>query len=401
MPYYYWRGVNIFGDMKKGKAFARSVNDLDKTLFSRNIAIISCKNSKIRRFFNKISQDNIIHFFRQLAILLDAGVRLPDALMILCNQARNMRLKQVIFLLELDVLEGFSLSKALSKQAQLFDAMIIQIVQVGQESGNLGACLHQLSDYLQERRAFYKKIKSAAILPLITLAFFFMVTFAIFAFVVPKFADVFASIGKDLPPLTKTILRVSEFLRSNLFLFALVFTGSLLVLTKKYLVYFKCTKIKRAIDKACINLPFLGEIYRNSFLVHFLRSISMLLKSGVRLVPAIYIAKSSIKNSVIKSQVCKLEQDVYAGSSLSQSMVDYGDILFPQDLVSVVKVGEETGQLHVMLDKAADMYWQKISRSILFFTTIFQPLLMIMLGLLITLLIFAIYVPIFGLASLV
>ena len=159
--------------------------------------------------------------------------------------------------------------------------------------------------------------------------------------------------------------------------------------------------VKNFTDKLYINMPFVGEIYRQSFLVHFLRSVSLLLKSGVRLVPAINISKNAIKNSVIRLQVYNLELDVNAGSSLSESMVNYGDKLFPQDLIAIVKVGEESAMLDVMLERAACMYWQKISRSIFFFTTIFQPLLMIMLGLLITLLIFAIYIPIFGLANVV
>lgn len=229
-------------------------------------------------------------------------------------------------------------------------------------------------------------------LPAITLGFFLLITFVIFAFVVPKFADVFASIGKELPPLTQYVLGVSNFLRSNMFIVLLLSGILFLLLLRKYT---KVLAIKKVFDNVGVNI----SVYRETFLVNFLRSISMMLKGGVRLVPALHIASSSIKNSNIKLCVEKLEHDVYAGSSLSQSMIDYGGKLFPQDLIAIVKVGEETGKLGVMLDKAADMYHQKISRSILFFTTIFQPLLMIMLGLLITLLIFAIYIPIFGLAS--
>jgi len=392
MPYYSWQGVNIFGDVKKGKAFARSDKDLDQMLFSRNIALIGYKNIKIYRFFGKISAEDKIHFFRQLAVLLDSGVRLPDSLMIICDQAKNVRLKELVFNIEVDILHGVALSESLSKYPDIFDDVMIQIIKVGQESGKLGACLLQLSDYLEEKQKFYKKLQSASILPIITLGFFLIITFVIFAFVVPKFADVLSSIGKDLPTLTQYILKISEFLRSNIFIFFLLFFVSFVFLIKKYV---KIPAIKKLSDKTSVNI----SIYRESFLVTFLRSISMMLKGGVRLVPAIHIASSSIKNKIIKSQIEALGRDVYAGSSLSQSMIDYGGKLFSQDLIAIVKVGEETGQLGIMLDKAADIYQQKISRSILFFTTIFQPLLMILLGLLITLLIFAIYVPIFSLAS--
>lgn len=398
MPYYIWQGVNIFGDVKRGKNFARSYGDLDKILFARNIAMISCKQSRISSLFNRISTDDKINFFRQLSVLLDAGVRLPDALMILCDQMNNIKFKQIIFQIESDILQGLSFSKSLAKYPKTFDQMIVQIVKVGQESGNLAVSLLQLSDYLDERQAFYKKLKSASALPLITLGFFIVVTYSIFAFVVPKFADLFASMGKDLPPLTKTILKISLFLRSNIFILMFLFFVFIIFIIQKYL---KIPAIKKTSDIVTINLPLFGEIFMQSFLVYFLRSISILLKGGVRLVPAIAISKDSIKNGFIKSQVHKLERDVFAGSSLSQSMIDYGGKLFPQDLIAIIKVGEETARLEIMLEKAAQMYQQKINRSILFFTTIFQPLLMIILGLLITLLIFAIYVPIFGLASVV
>ena len=122
---------------------------------------------------------------------------------------------------------------------------------------------------------------------------------------------------------------------------------------KKIREFVREQKIKNFLDKITIHLPILGEIYIQSFLVYFLRSVSMLLEGGVRLVPAIRIAKSSIKNNCIASQVGKLEQDVCAGSSLSQSMIDYGGKLFPQDLVAIVKVGEESALLHIMLERAA------------------------------------------------
>jgi len=398
MPYYSWRGVNVFGDTKKGKTFARSDTDLDKVLFGRNVALLSASNIKIRSFFYRISPEDKIHFLRQLAVLLDSGVRLPDALTILCDQVKNIQLKQVIFNVESDVLQGISFSEALAKQSNIFNEVVVQVVKVGQESGNLSKCLHQLSDHMEARRAFYKKIKSASILPLITLAFFFIVTFSLFAFVVPRFADVFSSLGKELPPLTKFILKISAFLRSNIFLFAVAFIFLFVFLIRKYV---KVKALKRMSEKMCINAPMFGQMYRQSFLVNFLRSVSMLLKGGIRLVPAIEISKSSIKNDFIKHKVCKIKQDVCAGSTLSQSMTDYGGSIFPQDLVAIVKVGEETACLDTMLDKAADMYQGKVNRSIMFFTTIFQPLLMITLGLLITLLIFAIYVPIFSLSSVV
>ena len=398
MPYYSWCGVNVFGDIKKGKVFARSDKDLDQLLFSRNIALLSNKKIKVRTFLNSISSGDKILFFRQLAVLLDSGIRLPDALAILCNQVKNIYLKKVVFNVEVDVHCGVSFSDALAKQSHIFDALEIQVVKVGQESGSVSKCLLRLADHMEQRRAFRKKLKSAAILPLITLAFFFVVTFALFAFVVPKFADIFSSLGKDLPFLTHMVLKVSAILRSNIFIFTVVLILVFIFLIRRYV---SLRIFKPISDNFYLNAPVFGQLYRQSFLVYFLRSVAMLLKGGVRLVSAIEISKHSISNCFVKEKISNIKQDVFAGSTLSQAMTDFGGAIFPQDLVAIVEVGQESACLGRMLDRAADIYQEKINRSIMFFTTIFQPLLMIVLGLLITLLIFAIYVPIFSLASLV
>jgi len=398
MPYYRWRGVNIFGDRKKGKSFARSKQDLDTVLFGRNIAMISCKDCKIWKLFGSVSMEDKINFFRQLSVLLESGVRLPDALRILCEQVENILFRQIIFALESDIQEGVSFGDALQKYPEIFNDLMIKMARVGQESGGLGASLKQLTLYIETKKDFRKKLKSAAILPMITLAFFSFIAISIFIFVVPKFADIFSSMNKELPVVTRIVLNISTFLRSYTFIFGVIFFALFILLIKKYI---KKPLASTATEMVLIRLPLIGDIIRQSFLVYFLRSVSMLLESGMRLLPAIDIAKKSFKSSLLKKHLETLELDVFSGSSLSQSINDYPGLLFSQDLVAMVRVGEETGALGLMLKKAADMYQEKVDRSILFFTTIFQPLLMIFLGLLIALLIFAIYVPVFNLASVV
>jgi len=396
MPYFKWRGVNIFGDFRHGKVFARSEEDLDSILFSRNISLISCSRARMWLMFSRVSGDDKINFFRQLSALIGAGVCLPDALSILGDQVDNIRLSQIIFNLESDIQEGVSFSSSLSKHPEVFDDLMIKMVRVGQASGNLSGSLGQLGDYLAIKYSFYKKLRSAAMLPLITLLFFLFVTLSIFIFIVPKFADLFKSLNKELPPLTSVILGVSSFFRSNSFIFLVSFLALLILFLRKY---FRNVTDNNLVEKLFLKLPVVGTIIKQSFLVYFLRSISMLLESGVRLIPAIIISKKTLGNSLLRQHIEGLEQEISDGNSLSQSMEDYHALLFSQDVVSLVRVGEEIGRLDVMLKKAANMYQDKVDRSILFFTTIFQPLLMILLGLLITLLIFAVYVPVFNLAD--
>jgi len=398
MPYYRWHGVNLFGEDKKGKLFARSETDLDSILFSQKIALISCRKAKIWSFGGSISIDDKIYFFRQLGILTNAGVRLPQALQIVGAQSDNLLLKQLIFCVESDIQEGIAFSKALEKHETIFSNVMVTMVHIGQEAGDIGASLFKLADYLEKRREFYKKLRSATVLPLITFAFFALITMTIFLFIVPKFADVYKSLNKEIPAVTKTVLHISSFLRSNLFFLSLVFMFLFILLMRRYM---KHEKRKKLFDSFFINFPLTGPLTKNSCLVHFLSSTSLLLESGMHLLPAVGISKRSSKNSIVERQITILESEICSGSLLSESMLDYPGILFTQDLVAMIKVGEETGQLGLMLKKAADIYQEKVNRSILFFTTVFQPLLMIFLGLLITLLIFAIYVPVLSLSNVI
>jgi len=398
MPYYRWKGINLFGDAKRGKSFARSEDDLDSLLFDRNIAMLSCKNCKIWSFLGSISNEDKINFFRQLSVLLESGVRLPDALRILGEQSENILFGQIVFALESDIQEGVSFGDALGKHPQIFDDLMVKMANVGQESGNLGSSLKQLTSYLEIKQDFRKKLRSASALPMITLAFFVFITMSIFVFVVPKFADIFRTMNKELPTITRVILKISEFLRSYQLFIGLGILVAFIFLARKYI---KKPVLQPVVEMILVRFPLTGSLIKQTSLVYFLRSVSMLLQSGMRLLPAIEITKKSFESSLLKNHLEMLQQDVYAGSSLSQSMTDYPGLLFSQDLVAMVKVGEETGSLGLMLQKAADMYQDKVDRSILFFTTIFQPLLMICLGLLIALLIFAIYIPVFSMADVV
>lgn len=396
MAYFKWRGIDMTGTIRVGKTFARSEKDLNSMLLDREIALLSQTPVRPWLFARSIRLDAKIHFFRQLAVLLDAGVMLPEALQILGSLVSNMRLREVIASIASDVQEGLPLSDSLQGYPDIFDSLMVRMIRIGQEAGRLGHALEQLGDYLETTQAFRKKLKSAAILPLLTFAFFLAITFAIFVFVIPQFADIFRSMKKELPQITTIVIKISSVLRSNIVIFIAI---GLILLVLSIRQYMKSPHGKITIDKLVLRVPGFGDLVKNSSLVYFLHSVSMLLGSGVRLLQAMNISNCSVKNSVVHAQVAQIEKEVAAGSSLSQSMNRIPGSLFEQDLVAITKVGEESGRLGPMLKKAAAIYQAKVDRSIAFFTTIFQPLLMIILGLMITMLIFAIYLPVFSLSN--
>jgi len=398
MAYFKWRGIDLTGTIRSGKTFARSENDLNSMLIDREIAMLLCFPARPWLHTRPITLAVKIHFFRQLAVLLQAGVLLPEALDILGDLISNMRLREVICSIVADVQEGLPLSEALKRYPNIFDSLMVRMVRIGQEAGALGHALDQLGDYLATTQSFRKKLKSAALLPLLTLSFFVIVAVVIFTVIIPRFADIFMSMKKELPYVTKLVINMSALLRSRAIL---ILVAALVLLVVVLRQCAKSVRGKMIIDKIVLHLPWFGDLVKNSSLVYFLHSVSLLIGSGVQLLKAMNVSNKSIKNSVLRFHVAQLEKEVAAGNSLSQSIKRMPGSLLEQDLVAMVKVGEESGSLGLMLKKAAIIYQGKVDRSIAFFTTIFQPLLMIILGLLITLLIFAIYLPIFNLSDIV
>ncbi len=398
MAYFKWHGVDLTGTTREGKAFARSQQDLDTLLFKQEIALIGCEPVRPHLFTPAINFDEKIHFFRQLAALLDAGVMLPDALEILCDLMTNIRLQEVVYDMSADIQGGVSLSDALVKHPEVFDSLMVRMVRVGQETGRLGAALDHLSTYLEVMNGFRKRLKSAAMLPMITFGFFALITTVIFVVIVPRFSDIFKSMNKELPAVTKFVVAISNMLRSGWVVLVLVLIVLAVFGIRQYT---KSAHGKMIADRYMLHVPWFGQLTKNSSLTYFLHSVSMLLNNGVLLVKALQVSGAEIKNGVVHAQAQELEEAVTSGVALSQAMSRIPESLFEQDLVSIARIGEESGNLGEMLRKAAVIYQDKVNRSITFFTTIFQPLLMIILGLMITMLIFAIYLPVFNLANVV
>ncbi len=396
MAYFKWRGIDLNGTICSGKTFARSKKDLSNILLEKEISILSCSPSSPWIFVRSVSLSDKIHFFRQLAVLIDSGVMLPEALQILSGLVSSMRLREIITGIKSDVHEGIPLSSALKRYPKIFDPLMIRMTHIGQETGQLGDALEQLSDYLDITQSFQKKLKSAALLPSLTFGFFMFIATAILVLIVPRFENIFTSMKKELPSVTKFIIKISSIVRNSTSIFIMIGFAFVFLGIWRYI---KSTRGKETFDKFILKTSWCGQLIKNSSLVYFLHSTAMLLNSGIRLVKAMSISKKTIKNSILQSYVSQLEKNVTEGTALSQSMKMAPGNFFETDLVALVRVGEESGRLGPMLKRSAAIYQGKVNQSIRFFTTIFQPLLMIVLGLLITLLIFAIYLPVFSLAN--
>lgn len=399
MAYFTWKGIDLAGKIHKGKLFARSAAELDALLLKQEIALLSCATAK-NLFLSKrsITQSQKIQFFKQCAQLLDAGVLLPDALTVIYSQTHHSQWHMILAGITNSVHEGSSLSQALEMHTAVFDSVMINMIHVGQESGHLIESLTLLGDYLTTKHEFGKSIRSAAMVPLITLGFFAIIAMAIFVFIIPHFIEMFQSVKQELPAVTRMMIASSDFFRSRYLLLVIACVAISIMVIR----YFIKTKQGAFVwDSFLLRMPCVGFLTMQSSLANFLQAMAMLTGGGMHIVPALCVAKGMIGNKRIKYHIEIIEKEVQAGSSLSQAMVHEPGQIFGAHAIAIINVGQESGRLTVLLNQTARMYQENIKKNIAMLTMLINPLLMIILGLLITFLVFAVYLPVFNLSNVI
>lgn len=395
MPYYAWRGVDILGDYKKGRMYAKAPEVLDALLFKREIALISFRTVSWRWKYRPVTQQLKIEFFKQLATLLESGVSLPESLLVTAEQLKHPGMQEIIHRIADVVEHGNALSVALCRYEHAFDPITMQLIKAGEESGALARALAQVADRLEMREEFARTLRAAALLPMVTFAFFMLITFFLFSFVVPRFAELFVSMNQQLPSSTLFMMRVSSFCMSRYAAITLLAIGIGIFFLWRFGKTMRGRRIK---DKVILFIPVVNTIVRYRFIAYFLTSLSLLLERGFQLVPALQVIAASLDNTLFKNIVLRVSQEVTVGRSFSGSLQDVAGDVFPIELIAVVHVGENSGALTVLLKKAAVRYQEIVKNRLRRLTQFVQPLLMIILGLLVLLLIFAIYLPILQLS---
>lgn len=395
MPYYHWKGVGLSGGIKTGYAFACSPLALDLLLFKRDIAILSCVVSSTL-FLPSITKETVKNFFERLAVLLRAGVLLPEALAMLRDTMGHVRMQLVLDDIVQQVVVGIPLHKALIMHQAIFDERMVQMVYIGQETGSMPIVVQAMATYLETVLAFRAKIKSAAMAPTISFLFFLAVIAVIIVGIIPTLASVFNSVNQQLPAITGFLLATSNFLRSWFGLFVVVVIAGITFFGIRRLLL--SPRFKQLYDGLILKIPFVRDIAYNTQRAWFLDSLALLIGGGMPLVPALSIAERSCVNSKIYEYVSTIGNAVAAGSSLSAALQQCPAELFDPESIAIITVGENVGQLAAVLSQAADISRNRATRSLAIIANVIQPLLFIILGLLITLLILAVYAPIFTLS---
>lgn len=392
MPYFKWVGVTIAGDFVRGKMVAASMNDLDERLLLRGVALIRCKKIWIVKIAWPISDDIRSEIFRHIAQLLAAGVLLPEALRIVSLQSYNPFICDMIAEVRNDIMQGTSLSHAFKKQHDLCNAMTVTLLHVGDQSSYLAQAFEHIADYYDARYSLKKSIYSALAMPALTLIFFIGISVFIFTIIIPRFADLFFSFHEQLPPITRAMIACSEFMRSRYVVFVF---GFIVVLFTGVYYYLMCYA-RKCIDIIKVRIIIIGPLIHQYLLGQSFYALSLLIVGGVTLPDALHVLIASMDNCIVKKEWERLYHDVMSGYLLSDAMER--SRLFSQEVVSLVALGQESDTLSQALQRAACVYLESVRRSLSRFVFLLQPLAIMILGLLVAILIFSVYLPIMNLS---
>jgi len=341
----------------------------------------------------RISLVELALFSRTVATMLDAGIPIIATLEDFASQTINRFFAGVLITLKNDIREGSSFSQALAGFPSVFSPLYISMVRSGEESGSLVEVMGELSTELEEQLTLIRKIRQAVSYPVVILSFFIGVVSFVFLYLIPKFQSVFQQFGADLPVFTKIILKVSQFSLkfSPLLLVVLVLSGFF------FSWYHRLPRGRRQIDALKFKLPVFGQLLLKISLSRFSRSLATLLKGGVSITVALEIVSKTAGNAVIEETIDRVRKGVIAGELLGREMKKHR--VFPSLLVRMVSVGEETGRLDDMLRRIAQFFRDEVDATLSILASILEPILIIGLGVIVGIVIMAIYLPIFKLAA--
>ncbi len=346
--------------------------------------------------FGGVSDRDISLFCRQLGAMVNAGVGIIDALEIVADQMPNKKLAQATTEVAKDVSEGMSMSEAMKKHPNIYPELVINLVAVGEETGELDNALLRASEYYEKLAMIKGKIKSASFYPIFVLVVATVIVTGILYFLVPTFAEIYSGFGASLPLPTQMLINASNALRENI----LYIVGGIVAFSVLFrILYTRNYNFKKSVHSFILRLPKFGDLALKSSMAKFSRTLATLFASGVSIERALEVAGKVAGNVVINEAVEQVRKEVTEGQAMWSSMEKTGQ--FPKLIVAMVKVGEETGRLDEMLDTIARFYEDEVDRTVEGLITLIEPALIVILGSIVGVILIALYMPIFKIGELV
>ena len=342
----------------------------------------------------KVTSKDLVLFSRQLSTLVSAGVPIVQSLGILETQAENPAFKEVLGAVKSDIESGLSISDALKKHPDAFPDLYTSMVKAGELGGILDTILERLTAYMESSEQLKAKVKSAMMYPAIVLSICAVVTVFLMIFVIPTFKNIFASFGAELPLPTQMLIDISDSMKK----FWYLIVAFPFVAFKGFNAFYKTPKGQKIIDRYTLQAPIFGIILKKVAVARFTRTLGTLIKSGVPIMQALETVAQTAGNVIIADAVLLTRESIREGGHLSDPLKKSG--IFPNMVTSMISVGEETGALDIMLSKIADFYDQEVDTAVKGLTSLIEPIVIVVMGVIIGTIVVAMFMPMFGLGEL-
>jgi type IV pilus assembly protein PilC len=392
-----WEGTDKKGKRIKGKMLAVSEAAVKADLRRQGVLAKSVrKEVQLFKSGKKITTEDIALFARQLATMLQAGIPMVQCFDIIGNGHDKPSVQKLVLAIKADIESGTSLHEALGKHPLYFDDLFVNLVEAGEQAGALETLLDKIATYKEKTEALKKKIKKALFYPAAVLAVAVIVTGILLIFVIPQFESLFQSFGADLPAFTQMVINLSKFVQESGWIVAAIVGGA-----GYAFFYFKkrSRPMRRFLDRLLLKAPIIGPIMVKAAIARYASTLSTMFAAGVPLVEALTSVAGATGNIVYEEATLKIRDEVATGQRLQRAMEQTS--LFPNMVIQMIAVGEESGSLDSMAAKVADFYEADVDAAVDAMSSLIEPLIMAILGVLVGGLVIAMYLPIFKLGAVV
>jgi type IV pilus assembly protein PilC len=392
-----WEAKDIKGARLKGKTVAANEAAVRANLRRQGLVPTRIrKQSTLFQRTQKITTGDIAIFSRQLATMMSAGIPLVQAMDIVGSGHDNPSMQKLILAIKTDIEGGATLAEALARHPLYFDELFVNLVNAGEQSGALETLLDKIAVYKEKTEAIKAKIKKALTYPAAVVAVAIIVTTILLIYVIPQFESLFQGFGADLPTFTRMVVDLSMFVRTKGWIILLLVIGAVVGISQARR---RSRRFHHFLDRLMLKIPIVGEILRKAAIARYARTLATTFAAGVPLVEALESVAGATGNIVYQHGVMQIREEVATGQRLQRAME--ATELFPNMVNQMIAVGEESGSLDEMASKVADFYEAEVDDAVDNLSSLLEPMIMAILGVLVGGLVIAMYLPIFKLGSVV
>ncbi len=395
---YTWSGTDRKGNNQKGEISATTLSEAKNMLRRKGISATKVKKIATPLFGkkDKVKAEDISVVSRQIATMLGAGVSLIQTIDMIAQGHSKASMRKMLTEITEEVKAGNPLSSALRKHPEQFEDLYCDLVETGEQSGALETIYDRIATYKEKAEALKSKIKKAMFYPIAVVVVAFIVTTILLVFVVPQFQEIFSSFGAELPAFTLFVLAISQFVQDyGIFIAAGMAAAGILFMR----AHKKSKNLRDAVDKKILKIPAIGEILKKASIARFTRTLSTTFAAGVPLIGALDSAAGASGNAVFRDAILFIKKEVAGGMQMNTAMRATG--VFPDMVTQMIAIGEESGAVDDMLSKIATIYEAEVDDMVDGLTSLLEPMIMAVLGVVIGGLIVAMYLPIFQMGNVV